>query len=257
MQHICSKKGWIIKRRIVVGFSGGVTSAWCAGWALRNFPKEEVILLFHDTKEEDEDTYRFLHEMAAALEHPITERSDGRSVTELAYDEGMLPSDRAAFCSRILKREMGEKFFAELRAEGVEEIIKVVGFSANEPDRVQNMTAHSWRDGYVLRFPIIEEGVTKQECADWCSCTMMVPIPRMYAWSDHANCPGCVRGGKAYWLAVLRERPDIFEQRSKMEQDFGHTFSGRYSLVQIAKEGLKRKVGRKESIEIGSCECGG
>ena len=26
-------------RRVVVGFSGGVTSAWCAGWALRNFPR--------------------------------------------------------------------------------------------------------------------------------------------------------------------------------------------------------------------------
>lgn len=39
-------------RRVIVGFSGGVTSAWCAGWALENYPREEVILLFHDTKEE-------------------------------------------------------------------------------------------------------------------------------------------------------------------------------------------------------------
>ena len=43
-------------RKIVVGFSGGVTSAWCAGWALRNFPRDEVVLLFCDTKEEDPDT---------------------------------------------------------------------------------------------------------------------------------------------------------------------------------------------------------
>lgn len=66
-------------RRVIVGFSGGVTSAWCAGWALRNFPREEVVLLWHDTKEEHKDTYRFLHEMAAALDMPIVERSDGRS----------------------------------------------------------------------------------------------------------------------------------------------------------------------------------
>jgi hypothetical protein len=245
-----------VSRRVVVGFSGGVTSAWCAGWALKNFPKEEVVLLWHDTKEEDEDTYRFLHAMAAALNHPITERSDGRSVTELMYDHNALANDRMAFCSHELKKEQAEKYFKELKAEGVDEIIKVVGFSANEPDRVQNMTAHSWKDGYTLRFPIIEEGVTKQQCADWCACTMGVPIPRMYSWSDHANCPGCVRGGKAYWLAVLRERPDVFAQRAALEEEFGHTFSGRYSLVQIAKEGLKRKVNRRESIEIASCECG-
>lgn len=51
-------------RRVVVGFSGGVTSAWCAGWALRNYPREEVVLLFHDTKEEHPDTYRFIREMS-------------------------------------------------------------------------------------------------------------------------------------------------------------------------------------------------
>lgn len=32
--------------KVVVGFSGGVTSAWCAGWALRNYPREDVTLLF-------------------------------------------------------------------------------------------------------------------------------------------------------------------------------------------------------------------
>jgi 7-cyano-7-deazaguanine synthase in queuosine biosynthesis len=31
-------------RRVVVGFSGGVTSAWCAGWALRTYPRDEVII---------------------------------------------------------------------------------------------------------------------------------------------------------------------------------------------------------------------
>lgn len=55
-----------------MGFSGGVTSAMCAGWALANFPKEEVILLFHDTKEEHKDTYRFMNEMSVVtLREPI------------------------------------------------------------------------------------------------------------------------------------------------------------------------------------------
>ena len=78
----------------MVGFSGGVTSAWCAGWALRTYPRDEVVLLWHDTKEEHPDTYRFLKEMAEALRMPITERSDGRSVTQLFYDEGRGHKDR-------------------------------------------------------------------------------------------------------------------------------------------------------------------
>ena len=100
--------------KIIVGWSCGVSSAWCGGWALDNFPKTDVVFLFHDTKEEDADTYRFGREMAKALNHPITERSDGRSVTEVARDEGALPNNRMAFCSRILKAEQRDRYFKEL-----------------------------------------------------------------------------------------------------------------------------------------------
>jgi 3'-phosphoadenosine 5'-phosphosulfate sulfotransferase (PAPS reductase)/FAD synthetase len=161
-------------RRVVVGFSGGVTSAWCAGWALRNFPREEVILLWHDTKEEHPDTIRFLREMAAALGLPITERSDGRSVTEVFRDEGFLGNNQNAMCSRILKQEPGDAFLAELRASGVTEIVKVLGFSAREAPRVQRATMRAERDGYTVRFPMVEEKATKQMAVDFCQKEMKV-----------------------------------------------------------------------------------
>lgn len=243
-------------RRIVVGFSGGVTSAWCAGWALKKYPKEEVVLLFHDTKEEDPDTYRFLREMAAALDHPITERSDGRSMAELMEDHNMIPNNRVPFCSEELKGIPGRKYIEELRAQGIAEIIKIYGFSAMEEVRIQRHTAMGWQTGFVARFPMVEESVTKQDAADWCQCVMGVKIPAMYEWSDHANCVGCFRGGKAYWLAVKENRPKVFATRKQQEEQYGHTISGRYSLVQIETEGMKREVGRKESIDIGPCECG-
>lgn len=251
----------MMSRKIVVGFSGGVTSAWCAGWALRNFPREEVVLLWHDTKEEDADTYRFLKEMSTALGMPITERSDGRSVTEVARDEGMVPNDRAAFCSRILKQEQGNRFIAELQERGATEIIKVMGFSRLETERMQRHTALAWGMStlwcpVVMRFPVFETKTTKQQCADWCNCEMGVPIPAMYSWSDHANCPGCFRGKKAYWIAVAREMPEVFKKRSDFETEMGHTVLDEGPLVQIVAAGLKRKVNRKESIEIGPCECG-
>lgn len=248
-------------RKVVVGFSGGVTSAWCAGWALQNFPREEVVLLWHDTKEEDEDTYRFKDQMAAALGMPITERSDGRSVTEVARDEGKLPNDMSAFCSRILKQEQGNKYICDLQQEGYDEIIRVIGYSAMEPSRVQFATALGWKQSSFFcnvypRFPLIETKTTKQQCWDWCNCTMGVTPPRMYEWSDHANCPGCFRGGKDYWLAVKRNMPEVFERRKALEEEFGFTIINGCSLVQLETDGLKRKVNRKEKITIGSCECG-
>ena len=243
-------------RRLVVGFSGGVSSAWCAGWALETHPRDEVVLLFHDTKEEDEDTYRFIREMGAALKHPITERSDGRSVTQVAQDEGAIPNNRMAFCSRILKAEQRDRYFKELREAGVTEIVNVLGFSALEWQRVQRAQARAMQDGYSVCFPMIGPPPTsKQEAVNWCQRIGVKP-PRMYSWSEHANCVGCVRGGKAYWLAVLKNRPDVFAQRVQMEQEFGHTILKDTTLLDLARTGLKRIVNPREAIDIGPCECG-
>lgn len=242
-------------RRIVVGYSGGVTSAWCLDWALRTYPRDEVVALFHDTQREHPDTYRYLREMAARLGIQVTERSDGRSVEDVEDDEHALANNRMAFCSRILKVEQRDKYFTELREAGVSEIVLILAFSAKEDERVQRATARSWQGGYTIRFPLVETGVTKQETADW-SNAIGVRLPAMYVWSDHANCVGCRRGGKAYWLAVKAHEPEVFEAAKARELEYGHTFLKDTTLATLEIVGLKRVVKRRESIDIGSCECG-
>jgi len=242
-------------RRVVVGYSGGITSAWTLGWALRTFPREEIVALFHDTRQEDADTYRYLREMAAALRIEITERSDGRSVEEVEDDEGALANNRMAFCSRILKVLPRLAYFDELRGQGVTELLLLLGFSYGERERIQRATARSWVEGYTVRFPVAEAQMTKQACADW-SIQLGVRPPAMYEWSDHANCVGCRRGGKAYWLAVAQHAPEVFQAAVKREQLFGHTFLKDTTLAQLVVTGLKRPVRRRESIDIGPCECG-
>lgn len=243
-------------RTVIVGHSGGVTSAWALGWALRSYARDEVVALFHDTKAEHPDTYRFLHEISAALSIAITERSDGRSVEQVEDDENALANNRMAFCSRILKTEQRDRYIAELRADGVTEIINVLGYTAIEWKRVQRSTARADAGGYTVRFPLIENEVTKQDAADWCIALGVRPSS-MYVWSEHANCVGCRRGGKAYWLAVHKHEPAVFGRGVERETDFGHTFLKDTTLQQLLVTGLKRPVKQRESIDIGSCEeCG-
>lgn len=245
--------------KIIVGFSGGVTSAWCAGWALRNYPREDVVLLWHDTKEEHPDTYRFLREMAHTLGITITERSDGRSVTELFHDEGFLGNNQNSMCSRVLKVEQCDKYLAELHAQG-HKTLKVLGYSAREWQRIQRAQVRAEQGGYLVAFPVAAEKVQKQQTAEWVMAQGVRPSA-MYCWAEHANCVGCVKGGRAYWLAVAKHAPDVFAQRMALEEEFGHTIirgGGRDSvfLKDLVQIGLKRKVSSRESIDIGVCECG-
>jgi len=245
-------------RKVIVGFSGGVTSAWCAGWALRTFPRDEVVLVFHDTKEEHPDTYRFIADMTAALDHSVENHSDGRSVTELFEDLGFLGNNQQSMCSRILKREIGERYERSLVLQGYR-VVRVVGFSGNEQDRIARACGDAHNGGYGVRFPLVEELVTKQQCADWCTCEMGVKPSAMYEWSDHANCVGCVKGGREYWLAVHANHPDVFERRAQQEEHFGHSIirgENPITLRELLVVGLKRKVGRREAITMGACECG-
>ncbi|MFM6395675.1 MAG: phosphoadenosine phosphosulfate reductase family protein, partial [Planktothrix sp.] len=64
---------------IIVALSGGKASAYCADYALNNFPKKDVILYFNDTKWEHPDLYRFLNDLSKYWDKEITYDSDGRS----------------------------------------------------------------------------------------------------------------------------------------------------------------------------------
>jgi hypothetical protein len=215
---------------------------------------DEIILLWHDTKEEHPDTIRFIREMAEALGLPVTEWSDGRSVTQVFRDEGF-PREQSEH-GVLAHSQAG----AGVAIECGYEVVKLVGMSAKEPRRVARQVSLSVNGGYTVRFPLIETSTTKQQATDWC-LAMGVKPSAMYCWSEHANCVGCVKGGMAYWQAVAKNAPEVYAQRAALEEEFGHGIlrggdREQYLLKDLVQVRLKRSVPFRESIEIGACECG-
>src|SRR3990167_4052477 len=96
--------------RHVVMFSGGLTS-WVAGKRVAaRYGTDDLWLVFSDVKGEDPDLYRFLAEAAPNVGGTFVTLTEGRTVWETFFDERFLGNHRFDPCSRILKREMLDKW---------------------------------------------------------------------------------------------------------------------------------------------------
>ena len=205
--------------KIIVTISGGKASAWCADWALKNYPKEDVILYFNDTKWEHADLYRFLDNLSKHFNHPITSDSDGRNPEELFYDHNALANNRMPFCSRELKAMRMQKFYKDGDT-------LVFGIGADEPHRAKRLDdvyfaiAEKKKKSCELVFPLIEENVTKDQIDDFLK-QANIEEPILYKLGFlHNNCSGgCVRAGKKQWKLLYKKLPEVYADRERVERE--------------------------------------
>lgn len=199
----------------IVKFSGGAASAVVANIVAKEHP-EDTILLFHDTHTEPEDNGRFRKEVSAHIGLPITEVSDGRDIWKLFEDTKMLGCQRLSQCSRMLKQKLGDKFIrANLPAK------VYFGFTPDEQDRADRITVKLEMMGAEAGFPLIDLGITKEECLHRVVNCWGVALPEMYTWAEHANCVPCVKGGLAYWGMVYKNARYAWDKAVDAEKRHG------------------------------------
>lgn len=242
----------------VIGFSGGIASSVVAGIVLKEHP--DAVLLFHDTKTEPEDNDRFRFDVSNYLDTPITEDSDGRDIWGVFEDEGYLGNGRNTMCSRILKQERSLSYLlAHLPAT------LYIGFTADEYLRAQRVTARYAKYGIEVRFPLIDNQLSKEECFHRVTNCWKIQPPQMYQWAEHANCVPCVKGKKAYWGLIYKFERTAWEKASIYEEKFGNTIFTEAGTLQeelpnclrLAEKYLQKRDGqqRQESLFTLPCEC--
>lgn len=230
--------------RVIVAISGGKASAWCAGWALEKYDKNNVILYFNDVKWEDQDLYRFLEDLSKALNHPITEDSDGRSPEQLFYDQKCLANNRLPFCSRILKAERLHKFFQEGDT-------LVFGIGCDEIHRAQRLV-HMYQkiadkrgiNAPKMEFPLIKNKVKKADIDAWLY-NLGIEEPLLYKLGfEHNNCSGgCVRAGKWQWVQLYHIRPEVYAERERVEREWQQTTGKQNTILKdISLTDLREKI---------------
>lgn len=221
----------------IVQFSGGVGSAMAAYLVTQQYPKEDIILLYHDVPMgQDEDTYRFNEDVSKFLGIPITEVSDGRTLWEVINAHHSLPSMFIPFCTDDLKQKMGEKFYKTL----TEPFILYTGYCIEEKKRVEKAKEKMTRP---TEFPVYEAGLSSKDCKRIISEEWGIKLPKAYQFFEHNNCIPCFKSTSyEYWRKVYEYFPERYQLAVKAEQLIGHTHFKQLSLFELAQLFEKNKT---------------
>lgn len=203
-----------MKKPTAIGwFSGGVTSAVAIKLAQQFF---EVDIVFIDTKNEDEDSYRFQMDCERWYKQPI------KTISRIRYNQIQevwrrfvsLNVAHGAICSSELKREVREMYQKTYPAD-----FQLFGFDIDEPKRAKAMRKNYPEINPV--FPLLMFGYTKQDCIRILN-EAGIEIPNAYKLGfNNNNClkTGCIQGGIGYWQKMRDEFPEKFDAMAAMEHE--------------------------------------
>jgi PP-loop superfamily ATP-utilizing enzyme len=202
--------------KIIAWWSGGITSAVTCKLCVNLYGIDNVRFVFIDTKNEDEDTYRFKIDCEKWYNkeiETITGIGDKyNSIEEVWIKNKSLNVASGAVCSSELKRRVREKW-----QKNNEYTHQAFGFELDEVKRAKSMTMNN--PNVKAIYPLLMYGLQKKDCIDIVE-KAGIEIPKMYQLGfKNNNCfnTGCVQGGIGYWQKMQRDFPLKFDKMAEME----------------------------------------
>lgn len=228
--------------RHIVQFSGGIDSWAAAQRVVAEHGRDDVTLLFADTRIEHPDLYRFLYDAEQQLEIPITRVADGRTPWEVFFDVKFLGNSRLAPCSHILKQKVCRDWL-EKNCDPADTIL-YIGIDATAKDKRRGPAITRNWEPWRAEFPMTAEPhLSKKEMRAWAKDLRVEP-PEMYEMGfEHNNCGGaCVRAGQKQWRLLLATRPEVYAEVEAFEQEFRRRSGKDVAILTRTRGGVKRPL---------------
>ena len=250
----------------IVLYSGGLGSYYTTKRLLeRGIKKEDITLLFTDTKIEDEDLYRFLDESSKKLDIPLTNYSDGRDVWQVFKDRKFLSNSRVDHCSQYLKRTMSRKYVKQFKPN---EVIIYLGYDWTEIHRFEK-AQKAWLP-YIISCPLTEKPfLDKEQMKIDIEEKDGIRLPRLYKMGfAHNNCGGgCVKAGIGHFKMLYEKFPERYFEWENNEEEIRKYINKDVSILRRTRNGVKKNITLKElrkefdtfteeeNCDIGGCGC--
>lgn len=252
----------------VVMFSGGLGSWACARRVIAQCGPQAVTLLFTDTLTEDEDLYRFLDDASAQLGAQLIKISEGRSVWEVLFAKRMMGGSGGPDpCSRILKRELADKWLEE-NCDPTDTRV-YVGIDWSEIHRFERLRPRKAKKGWAYFAPMTEPPYQMKAdmMADLLACG--IEAPRLYGMGfEHNNCGGfCVKAGISHFRHLLQVMPERYAYHEAKEQEFRMMIDKDVAILKDRRGGVTKPLTLKalreriergthvEQFDFGGCGC--
>jgi hypothetical protein len=219
-----------IKKKLVVTFSGGKTSAYMSKLLLDNWSEQyEMIFIFANTGQEREETLVFVKqcddyfklnlvwveadvvtENGAGTRHKIvnfeTASRNGKPFEQVIEKYG-ISNQSYPHCTRELKISPINHY---IKSIGWVDYEKAVGIRADEKHRYRDKPKYIYP--LILPFNIDKTQVN----AFWESMPFNLNLK-----AHEGNCAWCWKKSKAKHFALIRDNPQIYDFPRRMEEKYG------------------------------------
>jgi hypothetical protein len=251
----------------VVCLSGGLGSWACGKRVAERHGTDHLTLLFADTLIEDEDLYRFLAEAVPNIGGQYVRIAHGRTPWEVFYDVGFLGNTRIDPCSRVLKRELLDRWLAE-NCDPANTTV-YIGIDWTEEHRFTRLAARKAEQGWRYAAPLCEAPyLTRKQMLAALRDEMIEP-PRLYRMGfAHNNCGGfCVKAGHGAFKKLLQQLPQRYADHEFEELVFRFAHGHQHTILRDRRGGRTRPMtmeefrlrvesgGAVDEFDIGGCGC--
>lgn len=221
-----------MKKKLVIAFSGGETSAFMAQWILKNRQDEyDIVCVFANTGQENDETLEFVEkcdktfnlnlvwveaiinpEHGKGVRHKIVNfdsaSRNGEPFEDLIAKLGMV-NQAAPFCTRDLKLGPIKSY---LKSIGWKDYITAIGVRQDEIDRVNP----NYKENRIY-YPLVSDmPMSKPKINFWWN---QQPF-RLNLKGYQGNCKWCYKKSTNKLLTICVENPEYFDFPKRMEEKY-------------------------------------
>lgn len=226
---------------VIVNYSTGIDSTGTLFWALQNFPKEKIWLVYCDTGLEYDLNETLLPRVAGKLGIKYVVLRHPMGFLGILDHRGKWPDSNNRWCTSYLKTDITNKWIRQNRLALGERVLFLTGERRDESPRraklpamqVHSTTLKTTRKGNFLchwHRPVLD--YEKGKMFERGRTLGIEPHP-CYEYLGRCSCIACVLMPDKNAIENMKRYPERFRQLIQLELKHSHTWKRRTSLTRL------------------------